>query len=106
MTADSSKYDGPALCVSLTAATADGATKYEWHVTLSASDYKGHRKLGYRASGLLNSLHILPPYFPIQVHDADRNVWTTMNPEDRADIRKRIESLVVHALKTLSAGGY
>lgn len=104
MTAENNKFDGPLLWVSLDAATADGATKYEWRVSLSASDHKGERKLGYRASGLLNSLHILPPYFPIQVRDADRDVWTTMNPGDRSEIRKRIESLVINAMKAVSEG--
>src|ERR1700680_3663680 len=103
MSPESNKYDGPALCVSLTSAN-DG--KYRWKVTIGAADYKGLRKLGYRASGLLDNLGNLAPGFPIEVHDEDRNVWTTMNPGDRKDIRLRIESLVAHAMKAMSEGGY
>jgi hypothetical protein len=104
MSTESKKYDGAALCVSMIPRSEDGTTKYEWRVSLSASD--GHRKLGYRASGMLDSLYVLAPDFPIEVHDADRDVWTTINPRYRWDIRQRIESLLVHAMKTVSESGY
>jgi hypothetical protein len=104
MSPQSNKYNGVALCVSVTSANAVG--KHSWTVTLAASDHKGHHKLGYRASGVLDNLVSLASGFPIEVHDRDRDVWTTMNPGDRKDIRLRIESLVANAMKAMSEGGH
>jgi hypothetical protein len=106
MSTESNQYDGPALCVVMIPKSEDGRTKYEWRVTLTASDSMGHRNLGYRASGVLDSLYVLAPDFPIEVRDADRAVWTTMNPGDRRDIRQRMETLLVHAMKAVSESGY
>lgn len=101
------QYIGPLLCVALTAENADGvALKYKWKVTMSAADHKGQRKLGYKACGLLADLDSSPGEFDIQVHDADRNVWTTMPLGDRKDIRARIGSLVVNAMTAVKSGGY
>ena len=106
MSTESNQYDGPALCVAMIPKSEDGRTKYEWRVTLTASDSMGHRNLGYRASGVLDSLNVLAPDFPIEVRDADRAVWTTMNPDARRDIRQRMETLLVHAMKAVSESGY
>jgi hypothetical protein len=40
-----------------------------------------------------------------QVHDDMRPVWTTMNPTDRTDIRKRIIGLAKTAVEELKKSG-
>lgn len=97
---DSKHYDGPALKCCVTKAP-DGT--YAWEVALSAADYSGTRKLGYKAGGTLTDLASPPGTFEISVHDEDRAVWTPMPLSHRADIRKSIELLLKGAVATLKA---
>ena len=71
-----------------------------------AADFKGQRRLGHRAPGLLDRLGTLPSGFPIEGHDENRDVWTAMDPGDRKDIRVRMESLVAHAIMAMIQSGY
>lgn len=72
---------------------------------MSALDHSGTRKLGYRASGLFTA----PGQFIFesqpQVHDENRDVWTTMNLTDRPDIREQMRSKVIYATKKMIANG-
>jgi len=75
-----------------------------WRVILLFPDSNGERKLGYRRSGTLRDNTIF--YDKVtEVHDADRDVWTQMNPSDRPDVQKRIDSIVRQAVqKWLESG--
>jgi len=80
--------------------------KYKWEIMMSAPDYRGQNKLGYKASGLLADLDSLPGEFNIQVHDYERRVWTTMPISHRKDIREHIRSLICTALAAMKSCGH
>jgi hypothetical protein len=94
-------FAGPTLSLVITRTEALGAPSFQWDLTMSAADAAGARRLGYRASGLMTG-----PVFSFasgpQVRDEFRDVWTTMNPQDRPDIREKMRSLVIGAAKNLT----
>src|SRR4029079_13268143 len=83
-----------------------GAPRFSWSITMKGADAEGSRVLGYRATGIItllgNEMQVQLEQEP-QVHDEKRPVWTTMNPTDRIDIRKRIVSLAMTAVTKLKA---
>jgi hypothetical protein len=64
----------------------------------------GTRNLAYRASGFIAGEKVVFESDP-EVHDENRDVWTTMNRTDRPDIRKTICSKILLAQKKLEQSG-
>jgi hypothetical protein len=83
---------------------AKAATGFKWSVTLKAPDAAGGRYLGYRGHGTIDEdmTNLKFEYGPA-VLDEKRPVWTTMNPTDRPDIRKKLTSLAINGIRKLKA---
>ncbi|RWK41124.1 hypothetical protein [Mesorhizobium sp.] len=94
----SNKHDGPLFCCKITQAL-------EWSIELKAKDASGERTLGYRASGTVGRRKV-PSGYGIQVHDADRAVWTTMPINDRKDIRQQFDAMLTQAMESLVSHGH
>lgn len=94
----SNKHDGPLFFCQVT-------PTLEWSIEMRATDATGQRKLGYRASGIVDQRKV-PNGYGIQVHDADRAVWTTMPLNDRKDIRQQFDALLTQAMRALASHGH
>lgn len=94
----SNKHDGPLFCCRITPAL-------EWSIELRASDANGVAKLGYRASGTVDRRKV-PSGYEIQVHDADRAVWTAMPLNHRRDIRQQFDAMLMQAVQSLAKHGH
>ncbi|ESZ06409.1 hypothetical protein [Mesorhizobium sp. L48C026A00] len=94
----SNKHDGPLFFCKIT-------PELEWSIELKAKDASGERRLGYRASGTVVRRKV-PSGYGIQVHDADRAVWTTMPINDRKDIRQQFDAMLTQAIQTLASHGH
>ncbi|MBZ9857061.1 hypothetical protein LB566_25035 [Mesorhizobium sp. CA13] len=93
-----SKHEGPLFFCEIT-------PEREWAIEMRARDASGLRKLGYRASGTIDRRKV-PNGYGIQVHDADRAVWTTMPLNDRKDIRRQFDALLTQAMQALASHGH
>jgi len=92
------QYDGPLLALAVKSATGGG---YHWEIMMNAVDHSHTKKLGYKAEGALMDLAQLSDGFVLEVHDADRPVWTAMPNSHRKDIREAISSAITSALSAL-----
>jgi hypothetical protein len=97
-------YAGPKLKIVLET-TQGSPSKLEWSIIMAFSDASGARQLGYRATGVVTASGVVERDFGIQVHDELRDVWTTMNPGDRSDVRVKMIELVLYALSRMKAKG-
>lgn len=94
------------VVVEQVAPDANGSIRYQWSVTMLASDALGKRSLGYRGSGSINKdLTDLQFETGPEVHDENLPRWTPMNPTDRPDIRKQIARLARAAAEKLVKSG-
>jgi hypothetical protein len=100
------KYDGPKLHIIVKRADTGGTVQYKWRISMVDSDWRrtGTRMLAYRASGFVAGDKVVFESEP-EVHDENRDVWTTMNLTDRPDIRKTIRSKVLLAQKKIEESG-
>ncbi|MER9341817.1 hypothetical protein NKI41_13600 [Mesorhizobium sp. M0601] len=94
----SNKHDEPLFFCKITPAL-------EWSIELKAKDASGERRLAYRASGTVVRRKV-PSGYGIQVHDADRAVWTTMPINDRKDIRQQFDAMLTQAMQILASHGH
>lgn len=94
------KYHGPKLHIIVKRADTGGNLRYKWCITTVDSDSTGTRMLAYRASGFIAEDEVVFESEP-QVHDENRDVWTTMNRTDRPDIRQMICQKVLSAQKKM-----